>query len=91
MTVYVEYVIINNLIIDYMMLKATFSLTRTEYRKRRLFICAFLGALISLIYPLIEAHFLILTSVKVLSGVLIVLLANNYKKVKIIVDNSIYI
>ena len=89
MTIYIEYVIINNLIIDYMLLKATFSLTRTEYRKRRLFPCSLFGAFISLIYPLLEAHFLILTLVKVLSGALIVLLANDYKKIKYFYINAL--
>ena len=89
MTIYIEYVIINNLIIDYMLLKATFSLTRTEYRKRRLFLCSLFGALISLIYPLLETHFLILTLVKVLSGALIVVLANDYKKIKYFYINAL--
>lgn len=72
-----------------MLLKATFSLTRTEYRKRRLFLCSLFGALISLVYPLLETHFLILTLVKVLSGALIVLLANDYKKIKYFYINAL--
>lgn len=82
MTVYIEYVIIDNLIIDYLILKATFSLMKISYRKRRLFLCAFLGALIALVYPLLEINQIILTLVKILSGLLILLLANDYKTVK---------
>ena len=82
MTVYIEYVIIDNLIIDFLILKATFSLMKISYRKRRLFLCAFLGALIALVYPLLEINQIILTLVKILSGLLLLLLANDYKTAK---------
>ncbi|MBE7081392.1 MAG: hypothetical protein E7372_02390 [Clostridiales bacterium] len=79
MTVYIEYVIIDNVIIDYLLLKATFVFTGFSSRKCRLFLCAFLGAIISLVFPLVEINGLILTSLKIMSGLLILLLANNYK------------
>lgn len=82
MTVYIEYVIIDNLIIDFLILKATFSLMKLSYRKRRLFLCAFLGAVIALVYPLLEINQILLTLVKFLSGLLILLLANDYKTAK---------
>ena len=89
MTVYIEYVIINNVIIDYLMLKATFVLTGNPIRKRRLFLCAFLGGVIALIYPALEINQTILTLVKIMSGVLIVLLAGQYKSVKNFYVNAI--
>ncbi len=89
MTVYIEYVIIDNLIIDFLILKATFSLTKLDYGKRRLFICAFLGAIIALIYPLLQINQVILTLVKILSGLLILLLANDYKRKKTFYVNAI--
>ena len=79
MTVYIEYVIIDNVIIDYLLLKATFVFTGFSFRKCRLFLCAFLGAIISLVFPLVEINGLIHTSLKIMSGMLIILLANNYK------------
>ena len=89
MTVYIEYVIIDNLIIDFLILKATFSLTKIDYIKRRLFLCAFLGAVIALIYPLLELNQVILTLVKIMSGLLILLLANNYKNAKAFYINAV--
>jgi len=79
MTVYIEYVIINNLIIDYLLLKATFVFTGNSYLGRRLFLCAFLGAVISLVYPLVDTNSIILICLKIMSGLLILLLANSYK------------
>lgn len=82
MTIYIEYVIIDNVIIDYLMLKATFVLMGIPSRKGRLFLCAFLGAIIALIYPMLKFSDIILTAVKIMSGILIVLLSANFKSVK---------
>ncbi len=82
MTVYIEYVLINNFIIDYLMLKATFATTNVKQSKGRLFLCAIFGALISCVFPLIEKHALISTAVKVLSGLLIVLISSKFKNAK---------
>ncbi len=79
MTVYIEYVIIDNLIIDYMILKATFALTGKTVTRSRLFLCAFLGVAVALLYPLISVSGVILTAVKIFSGLLIVLCAGRYK------------
>ena len=89
MTVYIEYVIINNVIIDYLMLKATFVLTGNPIRKRRLFLCAFLGGIIALIYPALEINQIILTLVKVTAGLLIILLASEYKSAKNFYVNAV--
>ena len=89
MTVYIEYVIIDNLIIDFLILKATFSLTKISYGKRRLFLCSLLGSIIALVYPLLEIEKVILTIVKIFSGLLLLLLANDYKNFKTFYVNSI--
>lgn len=82
MTVYIEYVIIDNLIIDYLMLKATFVLTGKTIGRGRLFLCAFFGAAVALTYPLLQTFNVILSTVKILTGLLIVLLAANYNSFK---------
>ena len=89
MTVYIEYVIINNVIIDYLMLKATFVLTGNPIHKRRLFLCAFLGGIVAMVYPALEVNQIILTLVKIASGLLIVLLASEYKGVKSFYVNAV--
>ena len=81
MTVYVEYVLIDNLVIDYLLLKATFALTGINYARGRLFVCAFFGAIVALVYPLITNKALSLI-IKVLTGFLITLLAVKYRSKK---------
>ncbi|MBO7344482.1 MAG: sigma-E processing peptidase SpoIIGA [Clostridia bacterium] len=82
MTVYVEYVLIDNLVIDYLLLKATFSLTAIKVGKGRLLFCAFFGAMVALLYPLLESHALLSVLLKVLSGFFIVLLAHPFNSVR---------
>ncbi len=82
MTVYIEYVLIDNFIIDYLMLKASFSLTATKVSRVRLLFCAFLGALFALFYPLLSVNALLLTVIKICFGLLLVLLAGKFKSKK---------
>ncbi len=89
MTVYIEYVIINNLIIDYLLLKATFIFTGISLKERRLFLCAFLGAIISLVFPLVKTNFIILACLKIMSGLLLLLLASSYKNLNAFVRCSV--
>ena len=89
MTVYIEYVFIDNLIIDYLLFKATFTLTGNGYNKGRLLFCAFLGGVFALLYPLISAHTVIVTVIKVLFGLLIMLLANSYRTKKNFYVNTV--
>ena len=78
MTVYVEYVLLDNFIIDYLLLKATYDTTGISVKKGWLFLCAFIGALIALVCPLISIKALS-TAVKVLCGFLLTLIAAPYK------------
>jgi len=82
MTVYIEYVLIDNFVIDYLMLKATFATTGKNVVKRWLFLSSFLGAVIALIYPLIQVHTAILTCIKICSGLLMVLISTRFSSPK---------
>ena len=75
MTVYIEYVLINNFVIDYLLLKATFELTGKAVSNRRLFVCAFLGSGFALLYPLITENKIIFTLAKVVFGFILVFIA----------------
>lgn len=82
MAVYIEYVLIDNFVIDYLLLKATFTLTGNGYKKGRLFLCAILGGIFALVYPLINTHAILITLIKILFGILLMLLATNYRSAK---------
>lgn len=82
MVVYIEYVLIDNFCIDYLLLKATFFFTTTTVKKRRLFLCALLGSIIALLFPLINFDLIFTSILKIISGLLLVLLATKYQTLK---------
>ena len=89
MTIYIEYVLIDNFLIDYMLLKATFFTTGIAVKKRRLFLCAFLGALVALFYPVLREYYILQTLFKIVSGILIVLLSAKFKNKKAFFINAL--
>lgn len=89
MTVYIEYVLIDNFLIDYLLLKATFSTTGISVRKGRLFLCAIFGAVTAIVYPFFENFYILQTVFKIFSGLLIVLIAVKFSSVKSYVINAL--
>ena len=83
MTVYIEYVLIDNFVIDYLLLKTTFSLARAKVKRGRLAVCATLGAAISLFYPLIEGVLAVSIPLKFCVGLLLVSLARKHQSLKL--------
>lgn len=79
MTVYIEYVIIDNFIIDYLLLKTSLALSSVKVKRARLFFCALLGAGFSLLLPIISVSVVILALVKVLFGLLMVMLSAKFR------------
>lgn len=82
MVVYVEYLLISNFIIDYLLLKSTLLTSNQKISKRRLVLCSLFSSLFSLIYPLLSSVKIIEITVKLAFGLLIVLLSCKFKSIK---------
>ena len=82
MNVYIEYVLIENFIIDYFMIKATLCVVRLTAKKGRLLFCALLGSVFSVVFPLLILPTVLLTLIKILLGMLLTLIATDYKTIK---------
>lgn len=82
MTVYIEYVLINNFIIDYLLLRLTFILTGKKVKTFRLILLSILGACFSLVFPLINLGKLYLSVIKLLFGTLLVLISAKFNTKK---------
>lgn len=82
MTVYIEYVLIDNFFIDYALLKCTFSIMGKHTGRVRLILCALLGSIIALVYPLISGVAVLSTIIKILTGLLLTLLSAKYNGIK---------
>jgi len=75
MQVYIEYVLIDNLVIDYFLLKATHAITASPTSKLRLILSAIFGAVVALSYPLVYTIPFISVLIKVLSGLTMVIIS----------------
>ena len=82
MTVYIEYVLIDNLVIDYLLFSLTFALLGRSGVRKRLFLCSLLGATFALLYPLLLGDGIISVIGKVLFICLDALFVDNFSKFK---------
>lgn len=76
MQVYIEYAIIDNFVIDYMLLKVTFALTGKPKNRKRLFLCSFLGTLGAVVMPIVGASGIIKFALKIMVLVLMTILSS---------------
>ncbi len=86
MVVYIEYVLIDNFVIDYLLLKTTIIITGGEIKKLRIITGALFGAIVSLIFPLLTLNVYLMCFLKILVGITIVLIG-----VKVVTKKNIYV
>ena len=79
MVIYVEYLLISNFIIDFLLLKSAFYTAGENFSNKRLIISALISSAFSLLYPLINATKVIEILIKIAFGFLITLLSINHK------------
>ncbi len=79
MTIYIEYVLLDNFVIDLLLIKATLGLTGKTVKKGWLFCCAFFSACLALIAPILSHLRLASLLYKLCSAFLIVLIIRKYK------------
>ncbi len=82
MTVYIEYVLIDNFVIDYLLLKYAYRLTGVKTNKFRLILSAVFGAVFSLIYPMLAGKGILFSLVKICLGMVLVVLGAPFSKLK---------
>ena len=82
MTVYVEYVLIDNFFIDFMLMKTAFYITGKTVSRFRLAACSLLGAVFALFYPLITDNAFIITAAKILFGLTLTFIAAKFSRLK---------
>ena len=82
MIVYVEYVILDNLVIDYLLLLATFAVLKIQASKGRIFLASILGVVYALIFPILNFSTVVMIIFRVLSGASIVRVSCKYNGFK---------
>lgn len=79
MVIYLEYVLISNFIIDFLLLKSAFYTAGEKFSSKRLLFCALISSAFSLLYPLINGPKIIEILIKIAFGFLIILISANHK------------
>ncbi len=82
MTVYIEYAVLDNFIIDWLLFRYTLLLVGVKGKKGRLFLCALFGTAFAVALPLSALPFWAELLLKMLSGLLLVLWLARYPSVK---------
>lgn len=82
MYIYAEYLILENLAINYIILYVTRHITRTQTKSIRLFIGSLIGALYTLVLFFPSLKFMTRFSIKILISTLIIIIAFNPEKLK---------
>ncbi len=82
MLVYIEYVIIDNLIIDYLLLSLSLRVSNCKTNKFRLILASIVGTLVAVIMPLLNLDNLYLIIIKLILAILMCYLAGKYTSIK---------
>lgn len=82
MVVYIEYAIIDNMVIDFLILKTLFSIMRKPYKKRNLLFASIFGTAFAVFLPLIDFNGFLTVILKIACGTNMILISNSYKSVK---------
>lgn len=82
MTVYIEYVLIDNFVIDFILLKLTLQILGYRPKVARLFLCALFGAVLALVSPLLYFNVILLSTFKIMSGLLIFCFSTKFTSAK---------
>lgn len=78
MIIYIEYVLVNNFIIDFLLLKTTFLITGKSKKLKRLFLTCILASVVALVFPLINLHQVLISLLKICLGIVMLLVSNTY-------------
>lgn len=80
--VYIEQVVIDNVVINYILLFLTGKILSLNIKKSRIFIASFFGMLVTLVYPLLSFDGILLLIFKTLLGIVIISISFEYKTLK---------
>ena len=82
MQVYLEYAVLDNLIIDYFLLLSSMYLVGNKIKKLRIFLSAMLGSLVAIVLPLFTVNAVVSFFVKIILAIIMVYTAGEYKSIK---------
>ncbi len=82
MEIYIEYAILDNLLIDYLLLKETAVFLKINAKRLQLFLSSIIGVVVAVVLPLFKINELLLFFIKIFSAMLMCFFATSHKNVK---------
>ncbi len=82
MEIYIEYAILDNLLIDYLLLKETAVFLKVKTKKLKLIFSAILGTIVAVVLPLFKIEKVFLFLIKILTALIMAVFAVNHKSAK---------
>lgn len=82
MVIYLEYVILDNLVVDYFLIKTMSNIFKERYRRINIFISILLGVVSAVFLPYMLGNLFLGVIYRIMSAVLIVLVLKRYKTIK---------
>jgi len=79
MVLYIEYVIIDNLIIDYILLSLLSVTFKDDFKKRSMLVSSLIGTISAIFLPYLTKYNLLLTLYKILTAMIMILVLKKYK------------
>lgn len=82
MPIYIEYVLLDNLIIDYYILKCTLFLAKIKFKRLKVILSSVVGTIVAVCYPMLITNQKIIFAIKGLLALIMVLIAGDFKGLK---------
>ena len=79
MEVYIEYAIIDNFVMDFLLIKATLKVTRNSVVLWRILLASFFGTAVAVLLPLANFHKALSFIIKLLTGIQLIFIAGKYE------------
>ena len=82
MTIYIDIILLENLVLNYIILIATAIVLKLKLKQYRIFVASLIGAIYAVIYYVINLRWFVFASMKIVLSVVIIYIAfnaNNFK------------
>lgn len=90
MTVYIDIIFLENLIINYIILYATSIIAKVKIKQYRVLLGSMIGAIYSVIYYIVNLEWFVLAGVKIVLSIVIIYISFNSKDFKKLIKHTIF-
>ena len=90
MTVYIDIVFFENILLNYIILMATAIISKAKINAPKILLASIIGGIYAILNYIVELSFVLNTVIKIVMSIIIVLIAFNSNKIKILIKQLIF-